>query len=227
MLRDVTRQRQVLGVVAFREVEAEPVPRRDRVHVVRRRERPPRGPQHEPVVAQVVIDVGHADEEHHTPPQLLEVVGGVRALLDQETREVEIARAVLPVAAFEHGHRRGKVDAPALVGAIKPPRQERVVSTPEALAARLGGGHSRAHGERVHDALPRPDVVRVSLAGKLRDPQVPLLVEHARLGARAAEGAPRRDQHAQPLAVAAIALGPVALQVKARLFELAERRPWR
>jgi hypothetical protein len=132
------------------------------------------------------------------------------------TREVEVARAVSPSLTFEHGHRRGEVDTRC------PPRcdqtasrQEGVVSTPEALAARLGGRHSRAHGERVHDALPGPDVVGVvARSGNFAIHRCPCDVEHARLGARPAERAPRRDEHTQPPAVATIALHPVALQLR-------------
>jgi hypothetical protein len=53
------------------------------------------------MVAEVVIDVRHAHEEHHAAPELFEVPRWLRAQLCEHAGEIEVARPFFPVASLQ------------------------------------------------------------------------------------------------------------------------------
>jgi hypothetical protein len=83
------------------------------------------------VIAQVIVGVRHADEEHDPTPQLLQVRGRVRAETHQQIRELHVAgtlTSALSVDPVEQRHRRGEVKPSAADRAVEPTAQERVVT---------------------------------------------------------------------------------------------------
>src|SRR5579883_482186 len=223
VLGHLAGQAKVLRVVGVGNEQRQATRLVHRVHVVGRRE-PPRAPfQEEAVVAQMVVAVRDADEEHDPPPQLLEVLSGMRPILDQELGQLQVA-GLVAVPAPERGHGRDEMDAPAVGGAVEPLRQEGVALPREALD--LGRRHTDTGFLRqaMDHELPRSAIEHVLLARKFGDPQRPVLVADARLGMGAAQGRAGCDKQPQPGRVIGILLDAFFLQLEAGGLELPEPR---
>jgi hypothetical protein len=79
----------------------------------------------------------------------------------------------------------------------------------------------------VDHRLPGADIVVVMAARELRDPEPVVVVAHARHRPCATERSARCDQHPKPAPVVGVVLDALALELQARVLELAERGPGR
>ena len=100
------------------------------------------------MIAEVIIDVRYADEEHDASPQLFQVACWVGSLLAHCFCELKVACA-LAIPTFQHGHCRGEVNSVLGVGAVKSPAEERVVFAPKLAAQSVGDHDPGFSGQRM------------------------------------------------------------------------------
>ena len=67
---------------------------RDRIHVEGRRQTPTLArDQDEAMISQMVVGVGNHQVEHDPRPQFPKIDVGLRAVIDQDSRDLKVARA--------------------------------------------------------------------------------------------------------------------------------------
>jgi len=81
-------------IVVLADVQFQSMGVRDRIHVKGRRQTPPlAGHQDEAMISQMVVGVGNQQVENDPRPQLPKIGVGLRAVIDQGSRDLKVARA--------------------------------------------------------------------------------------------------------------------------------------
>ena len=81
-------------IVGLADVQFQSMRVRVRIHVEDRRKTPPlAGHQDEAMISQMVVGVGNQQVENDPRPQLAKIGAGLRAVIDQDSRDLKVARA--------------------------------------------------------------------------------------------------------------------------------------
>ena len=182
------------------------------------------------MISQMVVGVGNHQVEHDPRPQFPKIGVGLRAVIDQDSRDLEVARAcrsVVAVLASGECHRRREMQPPPCFRSIKSLHQKGVVRVGEPACQTLCDLQPATARQRVHHQFPGTHVVLVAYAGKLGDPEVAVGIDHACLGSRATQRSARRDQHAQPVIALRSGVILVTLERQAGGLEFAQLNKWR